>query len=45
MEPREQLFKRMEVAANKMPPVGGYRPKYSYIEPQVKGKISYGHKH
>lgn len=44
-EPREQLFKRMEAAGNKIPPVGGYRPKFNYLEPNVRGKVGYGQKH
>ena len=35
----------MEILANKIPAVGSYSAKFTYVEPQLKGEVAYGHKH
>ena len=40
--PREYTFKMMEKEKTRIPPVAGYRPKYSYVDKKVTGKAHYG---
>ena len=40
--PREYTFKMMEKEKTRIPPVAGYRPKFSYVDKKVTGKTHYG---
>ena len=42
--PREYTFKMMEKEKTRIPPVAGYRPKFSYVDKKVTGKTHYGSK-
>jgi len=42
--PRQYVEKQIEKDKSKIPPVAGYRPKFSFVDKKVTGKAHYGTK-